>query len=298
MSWTDNLPTGDSSTLSLVHPTEEEQLIQSKLNGTEWRGALSPSAYLRREATLSQQALTKEGGITYWILIDTALKNNPLEPDSGTRLPLASSNLPTARPLYAGELPELCKIDEELIKESLKSRAKSSKTAVALIPDIETAQWHHAREEFVGQEVHGRVPKIKGAIVGDEVGKRVWCYWTRVWYNEDPAVIKGNTMHILRLVVEEDVLGSNKASEGEGHAAAIAALLALAQREAEEWKTEHVEVWSPSASVLAGARVLDKSAEVIERDSESIASLLWYPEHEGSAIDSIDWTSNEKYAWC
>jgi hypothetical protein len=175
---------------------------------------------------------------------------------------------------------------------------KSSKTAVALIPDIETVQWHHAREEFVGQEVHGRVPKIKGAIVGDEVGKRVWCYWTRVWYNEDPAVIKGNTMHILRLVVEDDVLGNNKASEGEGHAAAIAALLALAQREAEEWKTEHVEVWSPSASVLAGARELDKNAEVIERDSESIASLLWYPEHEGLATDSIDWTSNEKYAWC
>lgn len=85
-----DLPKGDSPTLTLVHPTEEEQLIQSKLNGAEWRGALSPSAYLRRELTLSQQALTKEGGITYWILVDTALKNNPLEPDSTTRLPLAS----------------------------------------------------------------------------------------------------------------------------------------------------------------------------------------------------------------
>lgn len=85
-----DLPRGDSPTLALVHPTEEEQLIQSKLNGAEWRGALSPSAYLRREITLSQQALTKEGGITYWILVDTALKNNPLDPDSGTRLPLAS----------------------------------------------------------------------------------------------------------------------------------------------------------------------------------------------------------------
>lgn len=85
-----DLPRGDSPTLALVHPTEEEQLIQSKLNGAEWRGALSPSAYLRREITLSQQALTKEGGITYWILVDTALENNPLDPQSGTRLPLAS----------------------------------------------------------------------------------------------------------------------------------------------------------------------------------------------------------------
>ena len=85
-----DIPRGDSPTLVLVHPTEEEQLIQSKLNGAEWRGALSPAAYLRREITLSQQALTKEGGITYWILVDTALENNPPDPQSGTRLPLAS----------------------------------------------------------------------------------------------------------------------------------------------------------------------------------------------------------------
>lgn len=169
---------------------------------------------------------------------------------------------------------------------------------MAFIPDVETIQWHHAREEFVGQEVHGKVPMIKGAIVGDKVGKRVWCYWTRVWYNEDPAVVKGNTFHILRLVVEDDVLGSQNATESGGHDAAVAALLAMAQREADEWKTEHVEVWSPSASVLAGAQMLDKSAKVIDRDAESIASLLWYPEHEGLAADQIDWISNEKYSWC
>jgi hypothetical protein len=85
-----DLPRGDSSTLRLVHPTEAEKLIQFKLNGAEWRGALSLPAYLRREETLSQQALTKDDGITYWILVDTALKNNPLDPASGTRLPLAS----------------------------------------------------------------------------------------------------------------------------------------------------------------------------------------------------------------
>jgi hypothetical protein len=84
------LPRGDSSTLQLVHPTEEEKLIQFNLNGAEWRGALSLPAYLRREETLSQQALTKDGGITYWILVDTALKGNPFDPASDTRLPLAS----------------------------------------------------------------------------------------------------------------------------------------------------------------------------------------------------------------
>lgn len=85
-----NLPKGDSPTLQLLHPTQEEKLIQFKLNGAEWRGALSLPAYLRREETLSKQALTQDGGITYWILVDTTLDGNPLDPASGTRLPLAS----------------------------------------------------------------------------------------------------------------------------------------------------------------------------------------------------------------
>lgn len=178
----------------------------------------------------------------------------------------------------------------------MELRTAGSKTAVALVPDLETIQWHHAREEFVGQEVHGKVPRIKGAIVGDVVGKRVWCYWTRVWYNEDTSVVKGNTMHILRLVVEDDVLGNNK--DNQGCSAAIAALLAFAQREAEEWKTEHVELWNPSPSAVAAAQSLDANARVVSRDTESIASLLWYPDHNGAATDHVDWISNEKYAWC
>jgi hypothetical protein len=117
-----------------------------------------------------------------------------------------------------------------------------------------------------------------------------------VWYNEDVSVVKGNTMHILRIVVEDDVLGLRDASEGDS--AAVAALLVFAQREAEAWKTEHVEIWSPSPSALAGAQILDKSVKVIDRDAESIASLLWYPEHEGATADHVDWISNEKYGWC
>lgn len=85
-----NLPNGNSPSLALVHPTEAEKLIQFNLNGAEWRGALTLPAYIRREAILSQQALTRDGGITYWILVDTSLPNNPLDPSSETRLPLAS----------------------------------------------------------------------------------------------------------------------------------------------------------------------------------------------------------------
>lgn len=204
--------------------------------------------------------------------------------------------LPTTKPLFAEDLVDLCKIDEDSITKSLGLWPKDSKPAVALVPDLETMQWHHAREEFVGQELHGKVPKVKGAIVDDGTGKRLWCYWTRVWYNEDASIVKGNTMHILRLVVEDDILGLRDISEDDSKA--VAALLAHAQREAEEWKTEHVEIWNPSPSALAGAQLLDKSAKVIYREAESIASLLWYPEHEGAAADHVNWLSNEKYGWC
>jgi hypothetical protein len=85
-----DLPHGSSPDLALVHPTREEELIQFNLNAVEWRGALSKEAYLRRENHLSKQDQTKDGGISYWILIDKSAKHNPLDPTSSARLPLAS----------------------------------------------------------------------------------------------------------------------------------------------------------------------------------------------------------------
>jgi hypothetical protein len=378
------LPSSTSPTLALVHPTEEEKLIQFKLNGAEWRGALSLESYLRREAVLSSQALTRDGGISYWILTDTA-NHNALDPNSKTRLPLAScetyrkkalvwrdgkvqetiahgigsvfcapqlrkrgyaarmmrelgkalqtyqtgpeneclfsvlfsdigkqfyaeygwepfnsshisipamhsqvDGLPQAHPLYAEDLEGLCAIDQKLLRSSLASRPRGSKIAVALVPDIDTIRWHHAREEFVGEELFGKIPKVKGAIVGSEKGKRIWCYWTRMYYNAREA--KGNTLHILRLVIEDE--------QQTDVADAIAALMSLARKEAEEWKMAEVEAWNPSKATVAAARKLYPAAEVIDRDRESIASLRWYPEHEGGVADAIDWVGNEKYGWC
>jgi hypothetical protein len=205
--------------------------------------------------------------------------------------------------LHAEDLEELCKIDVASVRRSLESRSKDSQTAVALLPNIETIQWHHAREEFVGNELHGKKPEVKGAVVGTEKGKRVWCYWTRMWYNPNPAEAKGNKLHILRVVIEDDgwegsSSHTNGASENHSHDAAIAALLAMAQQEAQTWKMENIEMWAPSPAALAAAKRLDPTAEVVHRDSESIACLQWYPEHDGPVADKIDWIANEKYGWC
>lgn len=170
-------------------------------------------------------------------------------------------------------------------------------------PDADTMQWHHAREELVGMEVHGKTPKVKGAIIGAE-GKRVWCYWTRMFYNSNPTEAKGNTLHILRLVIEDDnweqsaSRDMNGNSDDHSHDTAIAALMAAAQKEAEEWKMEHVEIWNPSNATVSAARRLDPNVKVTDRDTESIASLQWFPEHDGPVAEKIDWISNEKYGWC
>lgn len=93
----ENLKDGGSPDLELVHPTEAEEQIQFNANANEWRGALSKPAYFRREATLSQTTLTRDGGISYWILADPdkTVSEDPWNPDSGTQLP-KGTRLPLA----------------------------------------------------------------------------------------------------------------------------------------------------------------------------------------------------------
>lgn len=93
----ENLKAGDSPDLELVHPTEAEKQIQFNANANEWRGALSKPAYFRREATLSQTTLTRDGGISYWILADPdkTVSEDPWNPNAGTKLP-KGTRLPLA----------------------------------------------------------------------------------------------------------------------------------------------------------------------------------------------------------
>jgi len=208
-----------------------------------------------------------------------------------------------ARPLYASDLPKLCAIDEKLIRETV-NHAPKDKTLVALMPNHAKISWHQAREDFVGQELHGRKPAIKGAIVGTEVGKRVWCYFNRVWYNPDPKSTEENTLHILRLVVEnKGAFTWEQASHDQDMSAyipTIAALFRLAQQEAKEWNMTDVEIWNPSEATVKAVQLLSPSAQVVHRGAESIASLMWYGERlqEGPVADYVDWLANEKYGWC
>jgi hypothetical protein len=212
------------------------------------------------------------------------------------------SGLPAVKSLESPDLEYLCEADEHSL---LSQISKFEKPAVALVPDLATISWHHAREEFIANELFGRSPDIKGAIVTTESGSQAWCIWTRVWAS--PGDEHGSTLHILRLVVEdrenypphdfspatEDATASVQSSSSAVQA--VAALFAAAQKQAAEWDMATVQFWNPNNVALAAARRLDGSVEVQEREKESICSLRWYGKGDG---DDVEWICNEKYGWC
>lgn len=203
--------------------------------------------------------------------------------------------------LKSHDLAYLCEADEHSL---LSQISRFEKPTVALVPDLATISWHHAREEFVANELTSRTPVFKGAIVSTKSGSQAWCIWTRVW--SSPGDEHGNTLHILRLVVEdgddsvahdfnpatEDGVAGLRSSSA---VQAVAALFAAAQKQAVEWDMRTVEFWNPNNVALAAARQLDERVSVQAREKESICSLRWYGKGNG---EDVEWVYNEKYGWC
>ncbi|KAK0636484.1 hypothetical protein B0T17DRAFT_482579 [Bombardia bombarda] len=200
-----------------------------------------------------------------------------------------------ARAVGYHELAELCSADEELLRAGLLARrAKGGKgggkTCVALLPSLDQLLWHLMREDFMTKHIFGRTPAVKGAVYGDEVGRRVWAVWTRGYYGGLDKV-EGNTLFILRFVVEG--VGDEKAYLREG----VRAIVQIAQAEAAEWRSQDVQMWNPDERVRGLIEASGLKYEYVERDKESITSLMWYGEGEGST-EELDWVANEKYGWC
>lgn len=382
------LPSKDSADLYLVEATHEEITAQQHVNSDEWKGALNLEQYLRREDHLSQQDLTKDGGLTSWMLVYQPDANGPRQvvcgcetikkrallgkdgqvedvschgvcsvfcppafrgrgyagrmitdlgkrldgwqaedgkptpfsvlysdigkkfyaardwhvfPSSEVSLPATSSaESPPAgiRLLQSEDLAEFCALDEKVLRHRLSKSGKEC--TVAIVADNKTLAWHHAREDFVAQELYGKKPSAKGAVIG-EPGQRIWLYWTRVWAN--PTEKAPNTLHILRLAFEDETWSDYAAASPEGVAnvkdsavvQAIKALFAVAQSEAASWQMKEVLLWNPSSAALAAAQQIDPKAAVVHREEDSITSLRWYGS--GSSKD-VKWEANEKYAWC
>ncbi|KAI9761031.1 MAG: hypothetical protein M4579_001294 [Chaenotheca gracillima] len=233
-----------------------------------------------------------------------------------------TSQLPPTRDLHTQDLSTLCSADEALMRRDLTTHSSNHKFRVALIPDVETMSWHHAREEFVAQQIFNRKPEIKGAIVGDQAGSRAWVIWARVWGNELGAEDPDHKLYILRLVVEGrnaakrtengsvPTSASTDAHHDKNQRDMIKSLLVAAQLEAGRWKLKEVHLWNPTEqAVLAVQEAHELTAppantavKVIDRDSESIASLMWYGHDRDdlgrNSRSEVEWIGNEKYGWC
>jgi hypothetical protein len=212
---------------------------------------------------------------------------------------------PTAQTLAIEELKTLCELDERLIRQQLTS-AHDGKTHACLVPDFETMGWHHYRENFLCKKIFGKEPQIRGAITGSP-GHRMWAIWTRSYYGPIDAPDSSNTLHILRLVHEEEK-SLNSAGATASHtsvdneqlatqAKMLQAIIEIAQAEAAAWGLRHVEVWNPTPLVQALIQRTSLEHTKVEREEESIPSLMWYGQEPGKVQD-LEWIGNEKFGWC
>lgn len=211
-------------------------------------------------------------------------------PSTHMAFPPRTESVPEkAKRLKYPEIEELCKLDQEHILQKLPK--SGGKTRIALLPDHDQMQWHHQREDFMTQKLFANSPTTKGAVAGTQ-GSRVWAIWTRSFYGPVGKSESGNTLHILRLVIENE-----SEEEKESNIQALKSVLEVAQVEAAKWQLNHVELWNPTPYVQILVEQTKLEHKNVDREQDSIASLMWYGEGSGK-VDEIEWIENEKYGWC
>lgn len=216
----------------------------------------------------------------------------------------------TSRPVFESELESLCLRDQATIQSDMATPSASRKRVV-ILPDLDHMLWHIRKEDFATKYIFGKKAVMRGTIAGVP-GKQVWAIWVRRYYRHpDDHSIKGaddkNVLYILRLVAEGDET-ANKPREGnfttpmEGYAeqaAALRAVMQAAQAEAADWRLDQVQLWDPSPMVKSLLDQSDLDAVHVERQSHSIASLLWFEDGERlGPEDAPILINNEHYAWC
>ena len=95
---------------------------------------------------------------------------------------------------------------------------------------------------------------------------------------------------MLRLVVEDERVTDENAQK-------LKAVLRIAQKEAGEWSLNSLAIWNVSEVVTELLGKTGLEFEEVDRQKDSISSLMWYGEGNGGPED-VQWVANEKFAWC
>lgn len=190
------------------------------------------------------------------------------------------------------DLGQLCKDDEAMIRRAMTSSA-SSQIRMMIVPDLDHMLWHHRKEEFACDKIFGKQPRFKGAVTG-EPNDRIWVIWTHRYYGHPHNNPLDNTLYILRVVIESQ---SADLEQREHQVEQMRAILWAAQDEAAEWQLRSVKLWDPGYLLQDIVERTSIQHRRVEREDESIASLMWFGE--GSGKDNmVEWLGNEKYGWC
>lgn len=213
---------------------------------------------------------------------------------TGADAPAAHTAVSKVKLLGYHDLAMLCNLDEQTLRATMKHRAEllpasGKQVCAALMPELDQFLWHMMREDFMTKHIFGKTPAIRGAQFG-EPGKRMWAVWTRGYYGGLEKK-EGNTFHILRFVVEEE-----DSADEEYVAEGFRELIQVAQDEARQWLSFDIQMWNPSPLLKSAAAKSGLEYELVDREKESIASLMWYGEDEPT--EAVDWVANEKFGWC
>ena len=379
------LPSVLSPSLILTHPSHDEQIRTWTHNHPSWGPSYTVQTYIEREQHLLTAPLARDGGISQWILTDSAVPKaerpvlsscetlrkralvrhrdgqvhdvwahgiasvftysefrrqgyanrmlsllgdmlakeeadttgeatfSVLFSDIGKTyyaalgwMPYESSHLffpvkPTTapaepsgpvKPIFDADLPSITQHDEHLLRKKLSSApADPAKTRVAIIPDLDTLQWHLARQTFMSNHLFGKAPTVHGAIYTPpaDPNARVWGYWAcdQSGGKEHP---EKNTLNFLRFVVEDDSISDEELSR------AIRSIVGVAQTEAKEWLCSNITMWNPDERTKKlVVDMMDFEAQYVVRESDSIPSLRWLGDDD---VANVEWVANEKYEWC
>lgn len=200
---------------------------------------------------------------------------------------------------------------------------------VAIVPTGSVINTHSQRDAFICsgiftknedgiRQVEVKIdPKTNEAYwvpnhciaVGDErLGQRMWAYLART-YEAPLGSPRGNTLHILRLVIENEP--GEPLPKGPyplmlvPRMYQLKAIIEHARREASDWQTSKVELWNPSKLVLKLLDMLSTTSALsfkkVDRRREKkgpIPMLFWC----GSdpplpRLPNINWVANESFAF-
>ncbi|TAQ87794.1 hypothetical protein B7494_g3895 [Chlorociboria aeruginascens] len=203
------------------------------------------------------------------------------------------------REILDGDLEELCRDDEIMVREEMVG-ILDSRTRVMIVPNVDHMRWHHGKEEFASEKLFRKIPYVKGAVVG-EPGNRTWAIWTHRFYEMPKNAASPtceNSLYILRLVVEnKSVCLSNDETALQSKVSQLKDILQSARVEAAQWNLPHIKLWSPAPFIedlIEKGRIPYRK---VDRENDSITSILWYRE-ENSNQDLPELIGDEKYAWC